>query len=200
MRRVLALAYLIVWAHVEHGKAAALIGDPPTEKFVILIGEIESHLHPQWQRVLLPAIQKVLDELGSEGAIQRGGIYPEIQIIATTHAPLVMASMEPHFSERIDKVFNFDIREGRVEVDEIPWAKQGDTVGWLVSEAFGLKQARSREAETAIEAAEAYMRGEQGILPQDLDSKDKIHQKLTEVLPGHDPFWPRWIVTAECDG
>ena len=24
-----------------------------------------------------------------------------------------------------------------------------------------------------------------------------IHQELQRLLPGHDPFWPRWIVTAE---
>ncbi|WP_414589651.1 hypothetical protein [Scytonema sp. PCC 10023] len=36
-----------------------------------------------------------------------------------------------------------------MRLDEIPWSKQGDTVGWLTSEIFGLKQARSKEAEIA---------------------------------------------------
>jgi hypothetical protein len=31
--------------------------------------------------------------------------------------------------------------------------RQGDVVGWLTSEVFGLEQARSRDAERAIEAA-----------------------------------------------
>jgi hypothetical protein len=70
---------------------------------------------------------------------------------------------------------------------------QGDAVNWLVSETFGLNQARSQEAEQAIEAAEAYMRHEP--LPG-YESPEKINQKLQEVLPGHDPFWPRWLVAT----
>jgi hypothetical protein len=62
---------------------------------------------------------------------------------------------------------------------------------------FGLKEARSREAERAIEAAEALMRGETAALPADLKTRGKIHQELLRVLPGHDPFWPRWVVRTE---
>ncbi|XXT61167.1 hypothetical protein WMF28_08120 [Sorangium sp. So ce590] len=47
---------------------------------------------------------------------------------------------------------------------ELPWAKRGDAIGWLTSPVFGLEQARSIEAERAIEAAEALMRGETGAL------------------------------------
>jgi hypothetical protein len=77
-------------------------------------------------------------------------------------------------------------------VEQIPWAKQGDAVNWLVSETFGLHQGRSREAERAIEAAEAFMRGDP--TPPDLDTREKIHIELQRVLGDHDDFWPRWLV------
>ena len=54
------------------------------------------------------------------------------------------------------------MEERDVAVITEEWSKQGDVLGWLVSDAFGLKQARSREAEQAIEAAEAFMRHETG--------------------------------------
>lgn len=38
---------------------------------------------------------------------------------------------------------------------EVRLLEEGDVVNWLVSDAFGLDQARSVEAEQAIEAAEA---------------------------------------------
>lgn len=44
---------------------------------------------------------------------------------------------------------------GQAKVTKELWAKQGDVVNWLVSDAFGLRQARSIDAERAIEAAEA---------------------------------------------
>ncbi len=197
VKRILALAYLMVWAWSEHQRAAELRNQPPTDRFVLLFDEVETHLHPQWQRVFLPALLEVVRSLGAEAAIQRDNIYPGIQIIASTHAPLVMASVEPHFTEELDRMFTFDLTEQEVQVRQLPWAKQGDAVNWLVSESFGLRQARSREAEEAIEAAEALMRGDLGALPENLKDRSAIDHRLREVLPGHDAFWPRWIVHSE---
>jgi AAA domain len=64
----------------------------------------------------------------------------------------------------------------------------------LVSPVFGLEQARSKEAESAIEAAEAFMRDDLRKLPKELKTKAQIHRELVRVLAGQDPFWPRWIV------
>lgn len=33
--------------------------------------------------------------------------------------------------------------------------------------------------------------------PDNLRNYTQIHQELQRVLPGHDQFWPRWIVTLE---
>ena len=199
MQRILSLAYLIVWAYAEHLKASKLIGEAPTDRFVILIDEVEAHLHPHWQRSLLPSILSVITRLGQEGSLQRDSSWPSVQILATTHAPLVMASMEPRFCADMDKVFTFSIENQIVSLEELNWTKQGDAVGWLVSETFGLRQARSREAEIAVEAAEAYMRSDTANLPEHLKNKMQIHTELLKVLPDHDPFWPRWIVKTEGD-
>ena len=83
-----------------------------------------------------------------------------VQLIAATHSPLVLASVEPHFDEDRDRLFHLDFRDGRVQLDIVPWAAQGDALNWLVSDVFGLRQARSIEAECAIEAAQAFMRGD----------------------------------------
>ncbi|MDD1428361.1 ATP-binding protein, partial [Dolichospermum sp. ST_sed9] len=51
MKRILGLAYLLVWTWYEHEKASELTQREPMNKIVLLIDEIESHLHPRWQRV-----------------------------------------------------------------------------------------------------------------------------------------------------
>jgi len=89
MRRVLALAYLLVWTWSEHKAASSLLQQPTTDRLVLLIDEVEAHLHPQWQRVLLPAVLDVIGRLYSDIFKRR-----EVQILATTHAPLVLASVE----------------------------------------------------------------------------------------------------------
>jgi len=188
MRRVLAFAYLLVWAWDEHKEAIQLTNLKPADRLIILFDEVEAHLHPRWQRAFLPAVFDVVDLLQQD---------IDIQIVASTHAPLVLASVEPLFDDDRDLIVHAAFEKGKLSARKIPWAKQGDAVNWLVSDVFGLKQARSREAEQAIEAAEAYMRGDLKDLPKNLQECDAIHSELKRVLAGHDPFWPRWIVTTE---
>lgn len=188
MRRILAIAYFMVWSWNEHRSASELLNREPTARLVILFDEVEAHLHPWWQRVLLPALMGVTKIFQHDA---------EVQIIASTHAPLVLASVETEFCENTDKILTFDLHGGKVSVSEIPWARQGDAAAWLVSEAFGLRQARSADAERAIDAAEAFMRGDVQALPDGLKTREIIHQELLQVLPGHDSFWPRWIVKTE---
>jgi len=193
MRRIVALAYLLVWTWQAHKEACELRGEQPTKEIIFLIDEVEAHLHPQWQRRIVPALLAVMDAL-------TGRHDASVQLITATHSPLVLASVEPSFDPARDGLFLLDLKERQVTLEEITWSKQGDVVNWLVSDAFGLQQGRSVEAETAIEAAEAWMRGEVGGLPTTLASEDAIDNELKQVLAGHDPFWPRWVVWAETHG
>jgi predicted ATP-binding protein involved in virulence len=43
---------------------------------IVLIDEIEQHLHPKWQRMLLPTLNK---------------LFPNLQFIVTTHSPQVLS-------------------------------------------------------------------------------------------------------------
>jgi len=193
VKRIVHLAYMLVWAWVEHQASARLRRLEPTRHLVLLIDEVESHLHPRWQRSILPAILKVAELLSPD---------LKIQVIATTHSPLVLASLEPDFNEEQDQLFcfNFDPkapREQMVTFDALPWVNHGDAVGWLTSDVFGLTQARSTEAEIAIEAAEAFARGELDALPPNLKTREAITRELQRVLGSMDRFWPRWIARVQ---
>lgn len=188
VKRIVGLAYLLVWAWREHVQAAALRREEPVERLILLVDEIESHLHPKWQRTIAPALLQVAEGLGA--AVQ-------VQMAMATHSPLVLASLEPHFDTARDRLFWFELQSGNVRFREYGWAVQGDAVSWLTSDIFGLEQARSREAEEAIEAAEAYMRGERDSLRPGLRTEREIDEALKRFLPGIDPFWPRWYVEVQ---
>lgn len=190
VRRIAALAYMLVWSWREHLRAAEQLGLESTRQVVLLFDEIDAHLHPRWQRGVVPAVLKVMDTLSDVHS-------PEVQLLAATHSPLVLASVEPLFKEECDRLFHLDMRHRQVHLDEVYWAKQGDVINWLVSETFGLRQGRSVEAERAIEAAEAFMRNDLDALPEGLRNHADIQHELERVLPGHDPFWPRWVVDTE---
>jgi hypothetical protein len=187
MKRVLALAYLLVWLWHEHKEAARLKGVEPAKELVVLMDEVETHLHPQWQRVILPALLKVIPLLEESLSVQ---------VIATTHAPLVLASVEPLFDETRDALFHFEVEEAQVKVARQHWRPRGDASAWLKSEVFGLAQDRSLEAERAIQAAMQALR--QPSLP--IEEVRRIHHELRAVLKDTDPFWPRWLARAERAG
>ncbi len=184
IRRIIGLAYMMVWAWSEHLKASEILEQAPTPQMVLLLDEVEAHLHPHWQRSILPAILRVVHHLREDMAVQ---------VIAGTHAPLILASVEPQFNPETDRLFHFYFDKHNVKVECVRWTKQGDATGWLISEVFGLKQARSLEAEKAIDAATRLMRS--GAVAH--DKKYIVYQQLINTLPPEDPFWPRWIMYEE---
>jgi hypothetical protein len=188
VRRIAALAYMLQWSWNENGIAAGQLGEEPTDHVILLMDEVESHLHPKWQRAIVPSVLGLMRTL-------HGGA--QLQFLGATHSPLVLASVEPEFQTDRDKIFHLQLREGKVALEEQAWTKQGDVVNWLVSDTFGMLQGRSLDAERAIEAAEAWMRNELEELPDGLKTAAEIDAELHRVLADHDTFWPRWVVWVE---
>ena len=101
VRRIAGLAYVLVWSWSEHIRAARHLGVEVARQVILLFDEIEAHLHPRWQRAIVPAILKVIDRLTQSDT--------SVQLIATTHSPLILASVEPHFDEERDRLFHLDV-------------------------------------------------------------------------------------------
>ncbi len=187
IKRIAALAYLLTWTWQEHQRAVELKNKLGTATQVIfLIDEIEAHLHPKWQRTILPAMLEVVQALGLTDALA-------VQIIATTHSPLVLASLEPRFDAQQDAVFMLDLVDDRVACSRYDWRPRGDASAWLTSEVFDLGEARSLEAEQAIASAQQLLDREH-VSPEQLR---EAHRQLHGVLKETDQFWPRWLFRAE---
>ena len=187
MRRIISLAYFLVWCWEEHLKAKELLGEEPESKTVFLIDEVESHLHPKWQRTVIPALMKVMDQLMTSS---------DVQLIAVTHSPLIMASVEPLFDAHKDAWFDLDLVNNQVTLTRRKFVRQGDIRGWLTSEAFDMKSGYSIEAERVLEKAA------QALSEAHFDAKQAktLDRRLREVLSDTDPFWIRWRFVAEKKG
>lgn len=188
VRRMLALSYALVWAWVEHQRALRLTKQTATEakRIVLLIDEMETHLHPKWQRRILPAIL--------EAAKALFGSRIPVQVIVSTHSPLVLSSLETRFESTTDRLFNFEcVSPGQVDVENVTWAKFGDVSEWLKSPAFDMESGYSREAETAMRAADDMMAGRENLLSEKLRTIEDIHSELRRTLDGSDPYWPFWL-------
>lgn len=193
MRRIITLAYFLVWSWKEHLRASDALEQPTTKQVVFLVDEIEAHLHPRWQRQIVKSLLSMVQALAEEA---------EVQLIAATHSPLVLASVESLFDEAKDAWFDLDLVQGApgtsptVRLEKKPFVRWGDASRWLTSDAFDLKTARSVEAEELLsQAAEA--------LSDEHFDKQKAREldvQLRTVLSDTDPFWMRWRFVGEKRG
>jgi hypothetical protein len=195
MKRILALAYLLVWSWQEHCLASAEAKDVPTHQIVFLFDEIESHLHPKWQRKIFASVLAVMDALIGDVAVE------QVQVVAATHSPLVLASLESEFENGRDALFDLDIVQVdetslQVQLKKMTWERLGTVDRWLKSDVFNLKHARSEKAETVIERVTQAMQG----VPLDSAGAKQLDIALAGVLGESDPLWVQWRYFAEKKG
>lgn len=191
VRRILAMAYVLVWAWHEHLMAAQQLGEPPAQQITFLIDEIEAHLHPRWQRCIVEALLSVVQSLGDDAG------SASVQLLASTHSPLVMASAEPLFDPEKDAWLDLDLlSDGQVALNKRDFIKQGDACNWLASEAFDLPSGYSLPAEQALNAAAKAMSAENF----DAAQAKALEERLRQVLSDIDPFWIRWRFVAQKKG
>jgi hypothetical protein len=178
--RIVKLAYLLTWAFSAHRHAQEALNAPATRQLVVLLDEPETHLHPAWQRTLLPSLLNALQAAGPAEA--------QVQLLVATHSPLVLASMEPLFDPQRDALWKLDLVGRDVVLTRDDWRRRGDVSAWLRSDVFDLGEARSVEAEQAIQAASALLSARRVSRAQ----VDEVDQRLGRTIGELDPIWTIW--------
>ena len=187
MRRVVALGYLLVWAFREHIKACELLRRKPETRIIFLIDEIEAHLHPRWQRAILPAVLDVAKDLSRT----------QVQVITTTHSPFVPLSVETMVTKS-DRLWDLDLVDNEVKLSQRPWEVRGDAMAWATSNLFDLKSTRSRKGEAAIERLhQVYAKAEAALEPVTKEDIHQVDEALAADLPELDPVRIRWSALRE---
>ncbi len=97
---------------------------------IILIDEPESHLHPAWQRKVIPAIQRLL---------------PNSQLFVATHSPFVISSV----NEGYYYLLKSD-SEGTVTCSKATTCSRGDTYIDVVSDILGVHEWYDPETEKLL--------------------------------------------------
>ncbi len=184
VQRIVGLVYVIIWTWFRHQRQAKMAGRNPQDRLVLIVDEIDSHLHPHWQRSIVPSLLSAVDALAGELTTQ---------LHIATHSPLVLASTEPIFDHENDSLHHLALNDDYVDIERFDFAKFGTVDSWLRSEIFGLAHARSIRAEVAIERAKA-LQLSSNPEPAEVIATD---EELGRVLRDDDDFWPRWRYFAK---
>lgn len=195
VRRIVEIAYLLVWSWLENDFVREHYASHPNlalgnnlTQFVLLVDEVELHLHPKWQRTVLPALSGLIDSLHSYLPANSA----KLQTLVTTHSPLVLASMETHFKSDADGLFPIEKPLGSEVIEPSFLEKEGDITNWL-RDYFKLGEAMSIEAEQAISLAKSFMRG-----TVSADVKlEAVEAKLKSALHPQDEFMYAWNLFKE---
>ncbi|OWY23740.1 ATPase [Sphingobacteriales bacterium UPWRP_1] len=127
-RSILALIGDLIWRLLDHFPNS---NDPLKEEGVVLIDELDIHLHPVWQRNIAMLLREQ---------------FPKIQFIVATHSPMITAGAGP---DALTYRFVFDGNKTQVnEVKELAFLSV-DKI--LASPAFGLVSPFSPQTEMQIQ-------------------------------------------------
>ncbi|MFZ4860412.1 MAG: AAA family ATPase [Desulfuromonadaceae bacterium] len=133
--------------------------DPLSGTGIVLIDEVELHLHPKWQRDFLPFLLKT---------------FPKCQFIVTTHSPQVLGEIRAD-SIRILRV----AADGRVDV-VVPSATYGRDSNYILLSVLGADE-RDRPLKDRLDALDAAIAGGR------LDEASTALAALRQEMEGEPP-------------
>jgi predicted ATP-binding protein involved in virulence len=134
------------------------LADPLQGTGVVLIDEIELHLHPKWQREIIPALTRT---------------FPNCQFIVTTHSPQVISEVKPegiYILERTD--------EGIVA--QRPDSSYGRDSNRILEDLMDTPARPQEIKERLLELFRLIAKG-------DLDSARQLHQKIADEIGADEP-------------
>jgi len=144
--------------------------DPRKMTGIVLLDEVEQHLHPHWQLRVMSLIREA---------------FPKIQFIVTTHSPLVVSGCK-----------DCKIRKARSPIDE-PSDAYGWRAEDVYREILDLESSRNPQIQGDIDR---YHELELKSISRRASSKEvqelkRLKKRLEETLPGSDPQ----VLTASLD-
>lgn len=132
--------------------------------FILFLDEIEIHLHPAWQRKILPVVQK---------------LFKNAQIFIATHSPFVVASVSDAW------IYKFVVQDGTSTLAAVEESMAGSSYPTVLDEIFGISEYFDVETEQAFTRfyakKDSFLRGNGTTLPELLTVARQLSERGPEV-------------------
>nr|WP_255562948.1 AAA family ATPase [Herbaspirillum sp. ASV7] len=129
---------------------------------IVLLDEMDEHLHPKWQKTLVPTLRRLL---------------PNIQFVTTTHSPLAIVNTRP------GEIFATRLKNAVAELvpDALPSPDGRGANELLLGEWFGLASTVDSSSEKLLQRyRKAFKEGDQTLMKE---LEPKIRQRIKMFLP-----------------
>lgn len=162
------LSDFLGWGVDFYGEAI----NPKKIRGIIIIDEIEQHLHPKWKRGLVSSLKS---------------IFPQVQFITSTHSPLVASSIGDFKARKTnDQLTHLVLGEGNSVVkSELPFLKGSDIDQALASEAFDYLITTDSEVETILARASILL----GKKKKSAKDQEELNQIKAEIAESYEHFY-----------
>jgi len=134
------------------------LSDPLQGSGVVLIDEIELHLHPKWQREIIPALTRT---------------FPNCQFIVTTHSPQVLSQVKP------DSIYILEQTDAGITAKH-PESSYGRDSNRILEDLMDVPERPQAIKESLLELFRLIGRG-------DLDMARQLHKKIADEIGADEP-------------
>ena len=135
--------------------------DPLQSEAIVLIDEIELHLHPEWQQRILSDLRRT---------------FPNAQFIVSTHSPQVLTTVEPQH------IIHLRATADGIVADQETGPTFGAKAGDVLQAVMGVKQRPDNEFRQKLEQYQTLIADNAGETPPALTLRRKL-----EALSPQDP-------------
>jgi predicted ATP-binding protein involved in virulence len=128
---------------------------------LLFLDEIEIHLHIEWQRKILPIVQK---------------LFPNAQIFLSTHSPFVVNSIDDAW------VYSLAVENGNGKLSKKELSQDGNSVSAILRTIFGIPQKFGLAVENDLDKFYAYRDKalDLSITPQERSKMGQLAKKLAK--------------------
>jgi len=136
---------------------------PREQPALVLIDEIDAHMHPTWQQSIVPSLTE---------------LFPNVQFIATTHSPLIVGGLPPTQIVRLARDPNGRVVPLPIEEDMV----LGRADQLLTSNLFGLDTTLDKPTLDILEQIQTLSSNPERT-PEDERVLSKLRQALEVRIP-----------------
>jgi len=152
------IAYRCVTLNPHHGRDAVR-----KSRGVVLIDEIDMHLHPKWQRQVASDLKRA---------------FPRIQFVATTHSPFIVQSLNS------DELINLD-----QATDSEPYKMSIQDVAATIMQV----NVRSEKYSQQFDDAEKYLNALSELENASEEDKQKLRDTMEKIENANDPGFAAFL-------